>query len=47
MPMNKSSKENGMDPFVQAHRRSLRVFMKILNCLEVKQSFIRYGKEVG
>ena len=29
--MNKGLKERDPDPLVQAHRRSLRVFMKILN----------------
>ena len=27
-PMNKSPKEKGLDTFVQAHRRSPRVFLK-------------------
>ena len=45
--MNKISKERSLDPFVQVYRRSPGVFMKILNFLEVKRSFIRVGREVG
>ena len=45
--MNKSLKENDSGPFVRAHRRSLVVFLKILNFLEIKQSFIRDGRKVG
>ena len=45
--MNKNPKKKGSNPFVQAHRRSLAVFMKILNFLEVKRSFIRGGRKVG
>ena len=35
-PMNKSLREIGLDPFVQAHRRSLGVVMNFLNYFEVK-----------
>ena len=45
--MNKSPKEMGLNPCVKAHRRSPGVFMKILKNLEVKQSIIKGGKEVG
>ena len=45
--MNKSSNENAPNPFVQAHKISLGVFMKILIFLEVKRSFIKGGREVG
>ena len=45
--MNKSSKESGLDPFEQAHRRSPRVFMKFLKTLKVKRNIIRGGREVG
>ena len=44
--MNKSPEENGLDLFVQAHRRSPGVFIKILKLLKVKRSFIRCGTEV-
>ena len=45
--MNKSPKERGPDLFVQAHRRSLRIFLNFLKILEVKRSIIKGGKEVG
>ena len=45
--MNKSPKERGLDPFVQPHRRSPRIYMNFLNFLEVKRSITRGGKEVG
>ena len=45
--MNKSLKEKGLDPFVQAYRRSLRIFLNFKIFLEVKQSIIRGGREVG
>ena len=44
--MNKSPKKNYQNPFVQAYRRSSRVFLKILKCLEVKRSTIKGGREV-
>ena len=45
--MNKSLKERSLDPFVQAHRRSPRIFLKILKVLQIKQSVIRGGRKVG
>ena len=45
--MNKSPKEMSPDPFLQVHRKNPEVFMKILNFLELKRSFIRGDKEVG
>ena len=45
--MNKSSDKIGSNPFEQVHRKSLRVFMKILKFLEVKRRFIKSGIEVG
>ena len=45
--MNKSPKARGLDSFVQAHKRSPRVFMKILIFLEVKRSFIRGVEKWG
>ena len=45
--MNKILKERHLNPFVQAHGRSPMEFMEFLNFVEVKQSFIRSGKEVG
>ena len=38
--------EMGLDPLVQAHRKSLEIFLKFLKILEVKRSFIIGGKEV-
>ena len=36
--MNKSPEERGLDPFVQAHKRSPRVFLKFLKFLDVKRN---------
>ena len=46
--MNKSPKEKGSNPFVQAHIRSLGVFMIFFSLnLEVKRNIIiRGGREV-
>ena len=44
--MNKSPKEKGSNPFVQAHIRSLGVFMIFFLNLEVKRNIIRGGREV-
>ena len=44
--MNKSPKEMGTYPFVQAHRRSPEIFMNFLKFYEVKRNIIRGGREV-
>ena len=42
LPHQKKKKmKTGLDPFEQAHRKSLEVFMKILKFLEVKRIFIK------
>ena len=45
--MNKSPDKRGPNPFEQAHKKSLRVFLNFLKFLEVKRSFIKSGREVG
>ena len=45
--MNKSPKERGLNPFVQAHSRSPGVLLNFLNFLEVKRSIIKGGREMG
>ena len=44
--LNKSQNERGSNPFVQVHRRSLGVFLKFFNFVEVKPIIIRGGREM-
>ena len=45
--MNKSPKEKGLDPLVQARRRIPWAFMKFLKIFEVKRSFVEVSEKLS
>ena len=45
--INKSSKERGSDPFVQAHRRSTRVFLKFFKFWKPREALSEVVEKCG